>query len=153
CFRSSNPLVNGLRRLRNAIADLADGVGGYDCGARMAGAGNVPIRFLGLWDTVEAYGMPIEELKRGIDLWIWPMVFGDKALSASVRRACHALSIDDERTTFHPLLWDEQKEAELVDKQPEKAGRLTQVWFAGVHSNVGGGYPDDQLSLVPLEWI
>jgi hypothetical protein len=104
--------------------------------------------------------MPIAELKRGIDLWIWPMVFGDKSLSPLVERACHALSLDDERTTFHPLLWDEEAEAEMIAKgasdtatPPVKPGRLTQIWFAGVHSNIGGGYPEDQLSLVPLEWM
>ncbi len=70
-----------------------------------------------------------------------------------VDRACHALSLDDERTTFHPLLWDEAEEAEMVRRGEVKAGRITQVWFAGVHSNVGGGYPEDRLSLVPLEWI
>ena len=31
--------------------------------------------------------------------------------------------------------------------------RITQVWFAGVHANVGRGYPEDQLSLVSLDWM
>jgi len=97
--------------------------------------------------------MPIEELKRGIDWVIWPMLFGDLTLSPRVQRACHALSIDDERSTFHPLLWDEVAEAGMVAKEVVSAGRITQVWFAGVHSNVGGGYPEDQLSLVTLEWM
>ena len=48
-----------------------------------------------------------------------------------IERACHALSLDDERTTFHPVLWNEK------DVPKEK---LSQVWFSGVHSNVGGGY-------------
>jgi hypothetical protein len=38
----------------------------------------------------------------------------------------------------------------MVKRNEVPAGRITQVWFAGVHSNVGGGYPEDRLSLVPL---
>jgi uncharacterized protein (DUF2235 family) len=106
------------------------------------------IRFLGLWDTVDAYGMPIKELKQGIDRYIWPMSFEGLKLTERVEHACHALSLDDERETFHPLVWDETSEP------PTKgAGRIQQVWFSGVHSNVGGGYPDDALSHVPLLWI
>ncbi len=103
------------------------------------------IRFLGLWDTVSAYGMPIAELKPAINWLFWPMNFSDHVLSAKVERAVQALSLDDERTTFHPIPWDESHE------QNQK--RITQVWFAGVHANVGGGYPEDQLSLVSLDWM
>jgi hypothetical protein len=70
-------------------------------------------------------------------------------------RACHALALDDERTTFHPLLWDESEEKTITTDQlrDTKDQRLCQVWFAGVHANVGGGYPDDSLSNVSLNWI
>ncbi len=114
---------------------------------KTAGRANIRITFLGLWDTVEAYGMPVAELKDGVNKFLWPLVFGNLRLSPNVDRACHALALDDERQTFHPLLWDEASE------DPERAGRITQVWFSGVHSNVGGGYPEDQLSYVSLEWI
>jgi hypothetical protein len=103
------------------------------------------VRFIGLWDTVSAYGMPIAELRPAINWLFWPMNFSDLELSEKVDRACHALSLDDERTTFHPILWDETRE---MDQK-----RITQVWFAGVHANVGGGYPEDQLSLVSLDWM
>lgn len=102
------------------------------------------IRFLGLWDTVDAYGLPVDELKHGVDFWIWPLNFGDRDLSPKVKRACHALALDDERRTFHPVLWNERK---------EETDRLTQVWFAGMHSNVGGGYAKDGLAYVSLNWI
>ena len=108
------------------------------------------IEFLGVWDTVDAYGIPVEELRRGIDRWIWQLSLNDKKLHPRIRKACHALAIDDMRTMFHPLLWDEA-EAEHVDHTDDE--RLTQVWFAGVHANVGGGYPDDALSYVPLRWM
>lgn len=116
-------------------------------------AGTVPIRFLGLWDTVAAYGMPVDELKWGISLLIWPMAAIDHYLSPRVQRACHALSLDDQRQTFHPIPFDEAHEACLVAKGEAVPGRLTQAWFAGVHSNVGGGYPEDQQSLVTLDWM
>jgi uncharacterized protein (DUF2235 family) len=111
------------------------------------------IKFLGLWDTVDAYGLPIEELEHGIDRYIWPLELKDEVLDRRIEKACHALSIDDQRTTFHPVLWDESD----LDRFPEKNNTddevLTQVWFAGVHANIGGGYPDDGLSSVPLVWM
>src|SRR5262249_37862166 len=42
---------------------------------------------------------------------------------------------------------------QLVQAGTVPPGRLTQVWFAGAHSNVGGGYPEDQQSLVTLDWM
>lgn len=117
----------------------------------------VKIRFLGLWDTVAAYGMPVEEMARGISQWIWPWMLPDFHLDPRVERACHALSIDDERTTFHPTLWDESNESPLAPDQNKKCllinERISQVWFPGVHSNVGGGYPDNSVAQIPLIWI
>jgi uncharacterized protein (DUF2235 family) len=112
-----------------------------------------PITFLGLWDTVDAYGLPIEELKLGWDKWVWPLSFPDRDLSPMVQRACHALAIDDERRTFHPVLWNEAPEKELVAAGKVAPGRVSQVWFSGMHSNVGGGYPKDGLAYVSLIWI
>jgi hypothetical protein len=111
------------------------------------------IRFLGLWDTVDAYGLPIEEIKNGIDRYLWPLALEDTILDPRIKKACHALSIDDQRKTFHPLLWDEsdQKLAPRVEHTDDEV--LTQVWFAGVHSNIGGGYPDDGLSYTSLLWM
>jgi hypothetical protein len=60
-----------------------------------------------------------------------------------VVQACHALSIDEDRHAFQPLVWDEAAHD----------GRIEQVWFAGVHSNVGGGYPKQGMSLVALDWM
>jgi uncharacterized protein (DUF2235 family) len=111
------------------------------------------IKFVGVWDTVDAYGLPIFELKYGIDKYLWPLALEDRDLAPEIEKACHALSIDDKRRTFHPLLWDEANQdlhpaLEHTDKE-----RLTQVWFTGVHANVGGGYPDDGLSGIPLAWM
>ena len=104
--------------------------------------------FVGLWDTVGAYGLPVDELQHAIDLYIYPFSFSDRRfLSSIVKCAYDALSLDDERRTFHPILWDE---SDLDDHEPE---RIQQVWFPGVHSNVGGGYPKDGLAYVSLEWM
>jgi Uncharacterized alpha/beta hydrolase domain (DUF2235) len=102
------------------------------------------IRFLGLWDTVAAYGLPIDEMARGVSKWIFPLELPDRNFNHGIEQACHALSLDDERTTFHPVLWSEK------GVPPDQ---LHQVWFSGVHSNVGGGYPDDSLAHIPLYWI
>jgi hypothetical protein len=70
-----------------------------------------------------------------------------------VKRARHALALDDERQTFFPLLWDERGEEDNERSTSTDRERISQVWFAGVHSNVGGGYPDDALSYQALCWM
>ena len=116
------------------------------------------IRFVGVWDTVAAYGLPMDEMTRGVSRWIMPLELPTHTLDrARVLRACQALSLDEERTTFHPELWDEKivppsefdpnKKRHIADEQ------VSQVWFSGVHSNVGGGYPDDALVYIPLVWM
>jgi uncharacterized protein (DUF2235 family) len=116
------------------------------------------VRFLGLWDTVAAYGLPVDEMTRGVSQWLWPLELPDRCLHPDVERACHALSLDDERTTFHPVLWDESAGQWSAPRDAQGNGftkdeRITQVWFVGVHGNVGGGYPDDTLAHIPLCWI
>lgn len=115
------------------------------------------VRFLGLWDTVAAYGLPIDEMMRGVSRYLWPLELPRRQLDwTKVRRACHALSIDDERTTFQPVLWDESKIVRPKSKcgiRRTRSEQVSQVWFAGVHANVGGGYPDDSLAHVSLSWV
>ncbi|MFL6725669.1 MAG: DUF2235 domain-containing protein [Sphingomicrobium sp.] len=123
--------------------------------------GPVPISFIGVWDTVAAYGGPSVEITRAIDNFIYPLTMTDQSLSPQVQVARHALCLDDERDAFHPLLWDEWAWAEHArethpddpDAQREFEARMKQVWFAGVHSDVGGGYPDESLSYVSLAWM
>ncbi|HEX7035320.1 MAG TPA: DUF2235 domain-containing protein [Pseudomonadales bacterium] len=111
------------------------------------------IAFVGVWDTVAAYGSPIAEITKGIDRWIWPLSMPDYRLSEKVRVARHALALDDERDTFHPLLWDEVHERDLIADRKVSPERLEQVWFAGMHSDVGGGYADESLACVSLVWM
>ena len=104
------------------------------------------IAFIGVWDTVDAVGLPMR-VANVINTSIYQFKFPNLELSGSVDHAAHALAVDDERQSFHPLLWDESKPR----KNPQQI--LEQVWFAGAHSNVGGGYPKQGMSLVALDWI
>ncbi len=113
-------------------------------GAGCGGAHQIPIECLGLWDTVDAVGLPVDELTQALDK-ILRFSFYRHGLLPCVQRGFHALAIDDQRHTFHPVLWDESK------IQPHQ--EIEQVWFAGMHSNVGGGYPKDQMALVTLDWM
>ena len=103
-----------------------------------------PIEMIGVWDTVSAMGFPIKEISDFINVVIYRFKFENQDLAENVARGCHALSIDDERKTFHPLLWNENEETQST---------IEQVWFAGVHANVGGGYPKHGMSLVTLDWM
>jgi len=127
--------------------------------------------FLGVWDTVDAYGGPIEEITRAIDYWYWPLSMPDRFLNRKIIRACHALALEDERDAFRPVLWDDRyvRQGNKLtplhhDWQPAPADpskplsaldseRISQVWFVGVHSDVGGGYPQDGLSYKTLDWM
>jgi uncharacterized protein (DUF2235 family) len=104
---------------------------------------NVEIEFVGVWDTVEAVGLPFA-IADTVNHWIYQFKFPDRLLGDHVRHAAHALSLDDDRRAFEPVLW------ELALKDVD---RIEQVWFAGVHSNVGGGYPKQGMSLVALDWM
>jgi uncharacterized protein (DUF2235 family) len=133
------------------------------------------IHFLGLWDTVDAYGGPIDEIVRAIDYWYWPLSMPDRFMNGKIQRACHALSLEDERDAYKPVLWDERyvklHDGQLVpiDQNPMDQKwtpphangplpaidreRLSQVWFVGVHCDVGGCYPQDGLSYFSLDWM
>lgn len=108
------------------------------------------IKFVGVWDTVDAYGLPIDELTRAWDKVIWPLTAKDRELSPRIGRACHALALDEQRESFEPMLWNEDGEKPGANLDDE---RLSQLWFPGVHSNIGGGYPDDSLAFVALDWM
>jgi len=144
CFKSRFQIEWVFRKLRNLFVSAK-----HDKTQRPVDH----IAFLGLWDTVAAYGLPVDEMTRGVSRYLWPLELPDRQLNPLVRKACHALSLDDERTTFHPLLWDESPETVATGNRSTDSERITQVWFAGVHSNVGGGYPDDSLAHVSLTWI
>jgi uncharacterized protein (DUF2235 family) len=94
------------------------------------------IHFLGAWDTVSSFG------------WIWNFrTLPNTADNPALDHARQALAIDERRGCFKANLFN-----------PRKLGAdqsIKQVWFAGVHSDVGGGYPEEEaaLSKVSLEWM
>ena len=152
-FTRTTRLVLVLRRLRDAVVRV------YRRLLRQAPYAAIPrhrieaIELVGVWDTVAAYGTPFAELTRGIDRWVWPLSMPNYVLHERVQAGRHALALDDQRDTFHPLLWDELAEQQLVAKGKVRPGRLKQVWFAGMHADVGGGYADDGMSVEPLHWM
>lgn len=118
-------------------------------------ARKVRIRFLGVFDTVGALGVPVDWIQDIVnDLPDLDVRFHDTRLSPLIDCACHALALDERRGPYRPTLWT--GEAHQV---PGRAGnsvpqKVRQVWFAGVHSDIGGGYNDDKaLADVPLAWM
>ena len=152
------PLTTGVRALVRAVVRTKRRLFGQRTyAAALVDRKNPPhkpeIEFLGVWDTVAAYGGPIIELTRAIDVIIWPLTMDDFRLHKGVKCARHALSIDDRRDAFLPLPWDELFEKQEVESGRVPPNRLRQVWFAGMHSDVGGGYSDETLSFVSLVWM
>lgn len=110
------------------------------------------VKFLGVWDTVDAYGLPIDEMAILWNRFISQLRFDDQNLHYKVERACQALSIGDERLTFHPLVWNEDLKVGSFDPETSPTD-IRQVWFSGAHADVGGGYPEPELALVSLDWM
>ncbi|HTA70055.1 MAG TPA: DUF2235 domain-containing protein [Bryobacteraceae bacterium] len=113
----------------------------------LAGCNMYPaqITMVGVWDTVGSLGIP--SAIGAVD----PIVYGflDTGLSPAVLNAFHALAIDEKRAEFPPTLWT---------SAAAEGQTLEQVWFCGVHSDVGGGEPDDlpgttALSDITLAWM
>ena len=101
-------------------------------------------RFIGVWDTVGALGIPLSGL-RLVNLIDRRWQFHDTDLSSTVEAAFQALAIDEKRGPFRPAIWTQPAHAD--------GQRLEQVWFAGVHSDIGGGYQDCSLADIPLLWM
>ena len=112
-----------------------------------------PIKFIGLWDTVGALGIPTTRF--GLNkLTQSKYEFHDATLSSSVEHAYHALAIDEHRKQFVPTLWD--NEPKPLQSDPTKKQKIEQVWFCGAHSDVGGGYEPfghKSLSDISLQWM
>jgi uncharacterized protein (DUF2235 family) len=90
--------------------------------------------FIGVWDTVESVGI-VPGFRRK---------FPDTRLNSDVRFGRHALALDERRSQFRPNLWTE----------PAEPGQsIVQIWFPGVHSDVGGSYPEAGLSNIALRWM
>lgn len=173
--------------------------------------GRVRIEFVGVWDTVSSVGLPFHNFTqaflsfwRGITtfcIFRWAKLSllnfrrptnrfwtrWEDDLHPYIANAYHALSLDDERDTFYPMLWLENlpvrgeveagcrthsviarrmssilrtvtsRHVSAISKKDPGDGmpglNVEQVWFAGMHSDVGGGYDKDHLAHVSLMWM
>lgn len=110
----------------------------------------VPIRCVGVWDTVGAYGIP-SGFANGLFprfLTYWTHGFRDTRIGAKVQLGLHAVAIDEMRKPFAPTFWTLRTDRPLPEAQA-----VEQVWFPGVHSNIGGGYDSTGLSDLALAWM
>ena len=98
------------------------------------------ITMIGVWDTVGSLGIPA--LIGEVD----PVIYGflDTALHPDVLNAYQAMAIDERRREFPATPWT---------SKPLPGQTIEQVWFAGVHGDVGGGYPETGLSDITLSWM
>lgn len=113
------------------------------------------IEMIGVWDTVGSLGIPLPlprfRYLTQFNTWLEGLILGKNRflnvqLNTRVKAAYHALAIDENRKAFLPTLWKHDPAA-----PPKQI--LEQVWFAGIHSNVGGGYADAGLSDNALLWM
>lgn len=103
---------------------------------------DLTIKLVGVFDTVGARGIP-GELFKTINRVRYG--FHDVSLASNIDYALHALAVDERRGPFGASVW------QYPNHKNNKC--IEQVWFAGVHSNIGGGYPDRGLSDLALEWM
>lgn len=112
------------------------------------------VHFIGVWDTVNAVGVPFEQLRWFVQRFaVMRRAHSHDLFNVStdepnrIDYVYHALAIGEERLSFKPQMYDESLTKRAGVKEIE------QVWFAGVHSNVGGGYPKPGMAKVALAWM
>jgi uncharacterized protein (DUF2235 family) len=107
------------------------------------------VKCIGVWDTVGSYGIPsgfgLGALGRV--LVSWTRGFHDREFGKHIGVGLHAMAVDEMRRPFAPTIWIRRKDDPPLDAAVE------QVWFAGAHSNVGGGYAHCGLSDLALTWM
>ena len=125
----SDPLGENARKLRDDLAEKGE----LRCG--------VSIEACAVWDTVEALGprmlagVPQPTPQR--------MSFVNSGLCPNIKLAIQALALNERRRHFKPVLWE----------NPLDGQTLSQCWFLGTHSDVGGGNADMGLANIALAWM
>jgi uncharacterized protein (DUF2235 family) len=136
------PVAYGIYRTREDGPDSRTAIAFRSHFAR-----EIRIRFLGVWDTVGAMGIPLRVLQ-GLNSDFY--AFHDMRLSNIVDNAYHAVALDEHRADYPVCLWEPSERPDQV---------LEQRWFIGAHADVGGGYSDGQghaerrLSDIALRWL
>ena len=105
------------------------------------------IKCVAVWDTVGSYGIPAGFGFAGFArrLTAWTRGFHDNEIGPHIEYGLHAMAIDERRRAFTATAW--------VNKPGEDRQNVEQVWFAGAHANVGGGYKQSGLSDHALIWM
>ncbi|KAF2760967.1 hypothetical protein EJ05DRAFT_248065 [Pseudovirgaria hyperparasitica] len=107
----------------------------------------VRIKAIAVWDTVGSLGLPRVGWLTKVGLQSQQSKetsFHDTKLGNNVDNAFQALALDERRSAFAPAIWE---------KPAGNKTKLRQVWFPGVHSNIGGGEDDQQLANITLAWM
>ena len=100
---------------------------------------NPKVRFMGVFDTVASMGIKDFNLKSD-EKPVSDVLFENQTIAKIVQEALHILALDERRKAFQPTLMN-------------KEDRVTEVWFSGVHSDIGGGFRLDGLSDITLQFM
>jgi uncharacterized protein (DUF2235 family) len=144
-FGGHRRIRQAMERLENNIeaGDTTVDIVGFSRGAALAISfaneiarklPSLSIRFIGVWDIVGQFGAPGEHINAGHDLDFPP----------NVAHCFHAMALDESRL-FFPLT--------RLGKGRNTSSKLQEVWFRGVHSDVGGGNGNRGLNWVALNWM
>jgi len=109
-----------------------------------------PIKMVGVWDTVGALGVPVLRIP-GISSST--LGFHHTGLRRPIQHGFHAMAIDENRRKFAPTLWTVRTPPNKSPSPMRPIGEVEQRWFIGAHANVGGGYYNDLLAQIPLNWM
>lgn len=136
----------GQSTIRDLIAAQGEGKTGFSFeeGWMLKFAQAVPIKFLGVFDTVGALGVPLPWLH------VSAYPFLNTGLRQNNEYAFHAMAIDEHRKAFAPTLWSNEGATSAKSRPIE---RTEQRWFIGAHANVGGGCFNDPLAQLPFNWL
>jgi uncharacterized protein (DUF2235 family) len=144
--------IGGHRRVRQAMDRLENNIEGGDAVVDIVGFSrgaalaisfaneiakklpNVQVRFIGVWDIVGQFGAPGEIFNAGHDLDFPP----------NVAHCFHAMALDESRLLF-PLT--------RLGRGRGTSDKLTEAWFRGVHSDIGGGNGNRGLNWITLNWM
>jgi uncharacterized protein (DUF2235 family) len=110
----------------------------------------IPIWFQGVWDTVGALGVPLPCIP---NVSREDFAFLETDLRINDTHAYHALAIDEHRKAFAPTLWVKSTPKQGDTYPARDLDHVEQRWFVGAHANVGGGYENDLLAQIPLQWL
>jgi uncharacterized protein (DUF2235 family) len=140
---------SSAKTIRTLIDEESNGTGHptFEEGWMLKYSQAVTIKFIGVFDTVGALGVPFPVLRR-LRGSAYP--FLNTGLRQNNEYAFHALAIDEHRKAFKPTLWTNLG---ATTAKPRMLERTEQRWFVGAHANVGGGCFNDPLAQLPFRWL